>query len=99
MTVTAAAATELRLTVNVIVLLATASVTLAALLIEMLGNSESSLTMVTRPWPSAMVALTGNDRSMTNRSNSSSSESVAIVTLTFWVVTPAAKVSVPEAVV
>ncbi len=65
--------------------------------IESTGTPASSLPIVPMPWLSEIVALTGALRLTTRISSGSFFTSPFTVTLTGWVVTPGAKVSVPEA--
>ena len=63
--------------------------------IESVGIPSSSV-IVPVPWASAILALTALARSTKKISSDSSSASSVTVTAMFWVVIPAAKVSVPE---
>ncbi len=65
--------------------------------IEMLGRvtDPSSLVMVPTPWLSKIVALLGLVRLTTNFSSLSDLVSPLTSTVTCWLVTPGAKVSVP----
>jgi hypothetical protein len=58
-------------------------------------GKPSSSTIVPVPWPSAIVALTAVARLTTNASFASSVRSPLTVTLTVFVVSPAAKESDP----
>ncbi len=68
----------------------------ATSLIESAGTA-SSLVIVPRPWLSEIGAFVGALRSTVRVSFASYFTSPFTVTLTGWVVTPGAKVSVPEA--
>ena len=64
--------------------------------IDRVGGASSSV-IVPAPWPSAIVALAGLDRSTENVSLASSSRSPLTATVNVCVVCPAANVSVPLA--
>ena len=59
------------------------------------GTTASSLTIVATPWPSAIVALPGVDRSTASVSSGSPTASPVTATLTVFAVWPGVKVSVP----
>ena len=60
-----------------------------------LAGCVSSLTMVPTPWPSAMVALTGVSRLTKKVSVGSNLVSPTTCTVTVWLVSPGAKMTVP----
>ncbi len=64
--------------------------------IEIVTGVVSSFRMVPVPWPSAIVAFTGLDKVRVKVSSASTAVSPLTGTGTVFVVSPAAKVSVPE---